>query len=587
MTRALRTEAMLVRAPSERSSRVPRLAARCRLWRASPGLAGTLAWLFLLLPTGGGEPFFGRGSALASALSLRRELREFQASERSDGLAFCVVFLPLESPPVAGTEAGKDRARHRSKEDPSAGPMDGPEDDPRNAPRDDSKAVARSGGNQTPRGGVWINAEEPLVPASLAKLTTTIFAQDVLGSDFTFHTRFLAAGELVSDTLRGDLVLAGGGDPFLVSERLWLLAQALRGTGLRHVTGGLMIDSSWMAPDSTDPARSIDREFSDRPYAAKLSALAVNFNAAAVRVRPAPTAGMPAAVDLDPLPCGYLRLSSTLRTVGAEEPEAWTVTLEPDSSGETIRVDGAIRVGSPPAVEYRSVRDPERFSAALVRSFIEAAGISIAGPTRADAAPDSARVLADFPSLPLRDLVDAANRFSNNFMADQIALALSALADSNGRVPITTAEPRPASLTEAGKMLTRRLRAEFGAGASVTQLDGSGLSTGNRMTGEVLARLLERAWTDLRIGPEIAASLPMPGGDGTLRKRFGEGPAAVLRAKTGTMSTPAASGMAGYLEAGGPAPVAFVLLMNGRAAAWDLARMRALQEEWIREYLRE
>jgi D-alanyl-D-alanine carboxypeptidase len=202
--------------------------------------------------------------------------------------------------------------------------------------------------------------------------------------------------------------------------------------------------------------------------------------------------------------------------------------------------------------------------------------------------------------------VAKANRYSNNFMADQVALALStranlAAADSVARsgaadpsawntLPDTVAlgsSSRPASLTGAGRWITTRLRETCGAPAGVWQFDGSGLHPGSRLTAEALGRLLVRAWTDLRIGPDFAASLAVPGQDGTLRGRFKDGPAPIMRGKTGTMSAPITSGIAGYVEAGRGAVIAFVILMNAPAnAGWDLARMKTRQEMWVREFLR-
>jgi D-alanyl-D-alanine carboxypeptidase len=291
------------------------------------------------------------------------------------------------------------------------------------------------------------------------------------------------------------------------------------------------------------------------------------------------------------------------------------LALEPDSLGEVVRVEGTVRLDTAPFAEYRSVRDPLAYSASLLRAALEDAGISVAGEIVFGSAPSDAVLLHEHLSLPLRDLVDSANRYSNNFMADQIALALSTVADGAGAAdsagevaadsapagtadsasadtpatvaPSGSAAPCPANLTEAGRIITHRLRGEFGAGPSVRQIDGSGLSPDSRITGGVLARLLAWAGGDLRIGPDLAASLPTPGGDGTLRRRFQDGAPSVLRAKTGTMSTPPASGMAGYMDGPGTAPTIFVLLMNGEGPAWDLSRMKATQEAWVREYTRE
>jgi D-alanyl-D-alanine carboxypeptidase len=101
-----------------------------------------------------------------------------------------------------------------------------------------------------------------------------------------------------------------------------------------------------------------------------------------------------------------------------------------------------------------------------------------------------------------------------------------------------------------------------------------------------MARLLADTWHDLRILPALLGSLPGPGEDGTLRKRF-DGGAPRLRAKTGTMNEPPASGLAGYLQGEGSGPIAFAILMNAPpGSAWTVPRMQSLQEEWVRLYTR-
>ena len=64
------------------------------------------------------------------------------------------------------------------------------------------------------------NADEPFVPASVAKIVTAWLAMEVLGGDYRFETRFYLDDKRV-------LYARGGGDPFLVSEELALLATNL------------------------------------------------------------------------------------------------------------------------------------------------------------------------------------------------------------------------------------------------------------------------------------------------------------------------------------------------------------------------
>jgi D-alanyl-D-alanine carboxypeptidase/D-alanyl-D-alanine-endopeptidase (penicillin-binding protein 4) len=510
----------------------------------------------------------GATTASASPASLRRALASFAEGTESAGLRYGVVFVPV-------AESG------------------------------DSRPPDREGG-RAPGDTVRSHGDLPLVPASLAKLPTTAFALEELGTDFTLTTRVLAAGEQRGDTLRGDLVIVGGGDPFLVSERLWLLARDVRATGVTAVTGRLIVDGSWLTPDIVDPVRAREREISDRPYAAKLSAMAVNFNAGAIRIQPGYRAGDPVTVGADPLPCTYLRIDNRLVTGTSESAEQLAIKLEPDGNGgEIARVEGTLPAGAPARVEYRSVTDPLAFSASMVRAFLTREGVVIAGPTVFEVPPSGSRLLVEFPSLPLRELVAKANRYSNNFMADQVALALSirvnpAAADSTARPETASPEAwntlpdtitpdlssNAASLTGAGRWITARLRATCAAPAGLRQFDGSGLHPGNRLNAETLALLLARTWTNLRIGPDFAASLAVPGQDGTLYRRFKDGPLPVMRGKTGTMSEPMASGIAGYLETNQGAIVAFAILMNAPAnTGWDLARMKTRQEMWVWEFL--
>ena len=61
------------------------------------------------------------------------------------------------------------------------------------------------------------NADEPFVPASVAKIVTAWLAMEVLGGDYRFETRFYLDNKRV-------LYVRGGGDPFLTSEELAPLA---------------------------------------------------------------------------------------------------------------------------------------------------------------------------------------------------------------------------------------------------------------------------------------------------------------------------------------------------------------------------
>src|SRR6476620_5214521 len=64
------------------------------------------------------------------------------------------------------------------------------------------------------------NADEPFVPASVTKIVTAWLALEVLGADYRFQTQFYLDKDRV-------LYVRGGGDPFLISEELAVLATQL------------------------------------------------------------------------------------------------------------------------------------------------------------------------------------------------------------------------------------------------------------------------------------------------------------------------------------------------------------------------
>lgn len=82
------------------------------------------------------------------------------------------------------------------------------------------------------------NADEPFVPASVTKIVTAWLALQVLGADYRFETSFYLDSKRVLD-------VRGGGDPFLVSEELALLATELVAAVGKKSIAGIVLDASY------------------------------------------------------------------------------------------------------------------------------------------------------------------------------------------------------------------------------------------------------------------------------------------------------------------------------------------------------
>src|SRR5699024_10838465 len=128
--------------------------------------------------------------------------------------------------------------------------------------------------------------------ASVTKLYTVAASLQQWGPDHHFRTRLLGVGPIEGGVLQGDLVFVGAGDPGLTAGQLWLLAMRLRQTGVRQVTGSLVIDNSLFG---SVPCITTDRceahGGSDHSYDAPLSAAGISFSTVELSVIPAAQPG--------------------------------------------------------------------------------------------------------------------------------------------------------------------------------------------------------------------------------------------------------------------------------------------------------
>jgi len=81
-----------------------------------------------------------------------------------------------------------------------------------------------------------------LVPASTTKVISTYAMLKTWKPNYVVGTDIY--GDLRKDTIQGDLVLKGAGDPFLTTERIFLMAQELKRKGVKRITGRIRLDQS-------------------------------------------------------------------------------------------------------------------------------------------------------------------------------------------------------------------------------------------------------------------------------------------------------------------------------------------------------
>ena len=412
--------------------------------------------------------------------------------------------------------------------------------------------------------------EVPRSPASTVKTLTTFAALDMLGPTYTWHTRAAVRGTLSDGVLDGDLILQGGGDPYITLERWWSFVQALRAKGLKSIRGDIVIDNSAFSLPPEDPGAFDGRP--NRSYNVLPDALMVNFQSVEFRVAANPDTHH---VDVISTPAPVnLSIENHIRFVAGR------------CGGGTGRVDFQVASASWDRVVFNgalSARCTEQsFARVLLRpttyafgTFVELwrqSGGEFSGRLRIESTPADARPLLSYDSLTLGEIIRLTNKFSSNLMARHLLLTVGK--ERFGE---------PATLEKGADTLVEWGR-ERGLDLQGIDIDnGSGLSRSTHITVLQLAKALSAAYRS-RFAPEFMASLPLAGLDGTLRSRLKSSPAGAVRLKTGHLD--GVSGVAGYVTtAAGKTYVLASLVNNARADYGAAEPLHGALVAWVLDNL--
>ena len=402
------------------------------------------------------------------------------------------------------------------------------------------------------------NDSRPMNPASTMKLVTTYSALHLLGPAYTFRTEMLAQGPIAGDSLHGDLYVRGGGDPHLVIENLWQLVTRVRSFGIREIHGDLVLDKTLFDPLPHDPGEFDGEE--GRAYNVGPDALLLNFKSIAITFVP-DTAANVARVMVIPEVAG-LKAPRMVPAVAGGCGD-WRRRIDADIDDPmNIRIRGVYPLACGEKAIYLGALEHTNYFGAVFRAMWEREGGRWTGKVREGAVPAAARLVASLDSAPLAILIRDINKFSNNVMTQQLFLAMGAQG----------APGNPAR----GAAAVRGLLAARGIDAPELVLEnGCGLSRVERISVGTLSRVLVDAWKSQWM-PELMASLPISGIDGTMQHR--NVPAGAAHMKTGMLEDTRA--VAGYVLAASGKRYVVVAIVNHANARYATGAHDALIE-WV------
>jgi D-alanyl-D-alanine carboxypeptidase/D-alanyl-D-alanine-endopeptidase (penicillin-binding protein 4) len=389
-----------------------------------------------------------------------------------------------------------------------------------------------------------LNADWPFMPASVAKIPTTLAALDILGDQHHFDTTVSIEGDVEGGVLKGALTIRGGGDPMLTGNDLQSLARDIARSGIKTVIGSFHYDATGLIETPQINAKQPEAV----GYNPGVSALSVNFNRVRVKWRNDAKGLSGEAVAFSDglsLPLGAIHFAPGDKTLpghfvraGGMSEDSWLLSPKLGPKGE----------------DWLPVGNPALVAAQMLRLLAAEEGVILPEPSPRAVGP-GAKEIARHESVGLAEIVRQVLRHSNNVAAELVGLAASrALAG------------QPRSLEDSALALSSWWRGKLpNVDWNGFYLENqSGLSSMSRATPRELVAMLTYA-ADRPAGVAFhdllrAGSWKAPNGK-----------TVSIRAKTGTIAY--GRGLAGYIDAAGGRRLAFAVFFNDvrRRAALDAA----------------
>lgn len=357
------------------------------------------------------------------------------------------------------------------------------------------------------------NAKNLMSTASNMKLLTAAAALDTLGENYRFKTVVKTTGKIKKNgTLMGDVYLVGQGDPTLHKSDLTKFAQALKAKGIKKINGHVYGDESYF--DHNYVAPGINKKDSLTYYGAPVSALALSPNneydtgtvvvyVKGLKEGKAPKVAFSAQ--------GHLEVVNKAKTV--KKGERTSISISRAYGTNKVYVSGQIAEGSK-TDKWISVDNPSKHTMTIFEDEIVKQGIAVKNPgfkLAATPKKGTTTIVTD-QSVKLSSIMIPFMKLSNNGIADTLTKAMGKKVFDKG----TNADGVKAIEQYAvnHKVSTKNW----------TFIDGSGLSSQDRVTAEQMTKFLYHT-QKAKFYKTYYTSLPVAGNNdrlvgGTLRSRL-------------------------------------------------------------------
>jgi D-alanyl-D-alanine carboxypeptidase/D-alanyl-D-alanine-endopeptidase (penicillin-binding protein 4) len=268
----------------------------------------------------------------------------------------------------------------------------------------------------------------------------------------------------------------------------------------------------------------------------------------------------------------FIQVDNRARTVSKSKRSRLIVNRIDRGGHNEITISGVISVNHLRETYYLNITKPVYYAARVFKEYLRQVGIEVTGKVRVGFIPEGAYELSSHSSMPLSLILRGLNKFSNNFIAEQILKTIGA--EIYGP---------PGTTLNGLRAMDEYMQSLKYKPEEFSILDGSGLSRQNRLSPDQIVSVLQDMYADLGVYPEFISALGVMGRDGNVLKRMnGHNSAERARVKTGTLNS--VSALSGYFQSADGEQFAFSMLMNDLKCSNGQAK--GLQDRIVREGLK-
>lgn len=436
------------------------------------------------------------------------------------------------------------------------------------------------------------DADKYFMPASNMKNFTIATAMERLGPDFKFKTDVLAYSPIDNGTIRGPLVIKGGGDVSIsnafdpgfpgVVNPYWgidKLVDKITAAGVKRIDGDLIGNEQRFTGFAVPETWEWDdmETFSG----AEVSALPLNDNVVDLRVMPA-TSGSQCLIAITPAnPLIKIVNNCMTTTEGGQK-----IKVTKSINQNVIEVTGIMQTGGKDMVQSITFSHVAELFMNILKERLEARGVVITGKARTVdnsyenmrspsgrpfgnlISPDKSQTgpitLTSLESPPFSVIAAKTMKPSQNMYTETILWTLGEY-DRPYFDPIKTSASQ-VTIPDSAHLGLNVVKSFLGSiglpPESVLQYDGSGMSRHDQITPDAIIRLYTYMAKQSKYAQVWLNSLSIGGVDGTLRNRYkGTSAEGNMRGKTGTLDQ--VSALSGYVTTAAGEKVIVSIIVNG------------------------